>query len=348
MSSISGTDSAATATPRLPGREPACAAGQVDQRLGERTREQERRDSRRTTRPITSASRMPPSTVGGGGVRCRRPCAAPTMPPPSAVGMPVEQARRPSRCASWSRRIPRPACSCATTSGRRNRGPSRSPLPSGEATTSEPVVRAARPPGDDRDAGRGRRATSAAACALSCCARLVRVADALHHLEGDERRHEHGDQARRRTSRAGSACEGDAPAGAGPPTRPSRIVAPRRSSPTPRTVRIGSGVAELRAQLRDVHVDRAAAAVVGDAPHRREQLLAGEDPPGLRHQVGEQVELGGGQLDGRAGDRRPAGAPGRARHRPTGAPPAPTGPPRDAPARLTRATSSRGENGLVR
>ena len=53
--------------------------------------------------------------------------------------------------------------------------------------------------------------------------------------------------------------------------------------------------AELGAQLGDVHVHGAGAGHRRVAPHLAEQLLAGEDAAGPAHQVGEQVELGGGQ-----------------------------------------------------
>src|SRR5665213_488500 len=55
--------------------------------------------------------------------------------------------------------------------------------------------------------------------------------------------------------------------------------------------------AELEPELGDVDIDRAAAAVVGDSPDAREELFAGEDTPGLGHQVREQVELGRSEVD---------------------------------------------------
>src|SRR6478672_10342159 len=47
--------------------------------------------------------------------------------------------------------------------------------------------------------------------------------------------------------------------------------------------------AELGPQLGDVHVDCAGAGDRGVAPHLTEQLLAGEHPAGLAHQVRQQV-----------------------------------------------------------
>ena len=90
-------------------------------------------------------------------------------------------------------------------------------------------------------------------------------------------------------------------------------------------------------------------AVGGVAPHLAEQLLAAEDPSRPAHQVAEQVELGGGQRDRRRPATDARRSPGRGeRHRPTAAPRGGRGvPARAAQHAATRATSSRGENGLV-
>src|ERR1039458_9172807 len=59
--------------------------------------------------------------------------------------------------------------------------------------------------------------------------------------------------------------------------------------------RLLRGRLELFAQVADVNVDRARVAVCGIAPDRPQQLLAVEQPPGLVHQAGEQLELREGQ-----------------------------------------------------
>src|ERR1700733_15274418 len=54
---------------------------------------------------------------------------------------------------------------------------------------------------------------------------------------------------------------------------------------------------QLAPQVRDVgrhHRGRPAEVVV---PHVIKQLVSGQDPPGVEHQVAQQPELGGGQLD---------------------------------------------------
>ena len=94
-------------------------------------------------------------------------------------------------------------------------------------------------------------------------------------------------------------------------------------------------------------VDGARAAGVGHAPDPVEQLVARDDDAGVLEQVGEQVELLAGQLDGLAGDsdlarvrveddvaeleRLRRAAPARLRRS----------------TALTRAASSRGENGFA-
>ena len=107
-------------------------------------------------------------------------------------------------------------------------------------------------------------------------------------------------------------------------------------------------VAELLADLRDVHVDGARVAEPVVAPHAVEDLLAGEREPGPLGEEAQQVELLGRELDRLVGDRGPRAD--RCRWSPS---PACTtsgaGPPstRRSTA-FTRATSSAGENGLVR
>src|ERR1700693_3980852 len=51
-------------------------------------------------------------------------------------------------------------------------------------------------------------------------------------------------------------------------------------------------VAELAAQIPDVHVDDVGAGVVVVAPDRAQDLLAGEDVTAVSHQVREQLKLG--------------------------------------------------------
>ena len=118
--------------------------------------------------------------------------------------------------------------------------------------------------------------------------------------------------------------------------------------PTPAHRADRAGRAELGPHLGDVHVHGAGAGRRGVPPHGAEQLLPREHPAGRPHQVGEQVELGRGQRD--LGAARPAPAAGRPPARParSAAPPRrpPVGPARRSTVR-TRATSSRGLNGLV-
>src|SRR5262249_28536524 len=56
-------------------------------------------------------------------------------------------------------------------------------------------------------------------------------------------------------------------------------------------------LAELPAELRDVHVDRARPARVGHPPDAIEELIAADDDPGVLDQHREQVELLRCQLD---------------------------------------------------
>ena len=111
-------------------------------------------------------------------------------------------------------------------------------------------------------------------------------------------------------------------------------------------MRIESGPAELPAQLRDVDVDGARAARVAHAPDAVEQLVARDDDAGVLEQVREQVELLAGQLDGLARDADLA----RLRVEGDVADLEQLGAARSGSVRrrtaLTRAASSRGENGF--
>src|SRR6185312_7726034 len=69
--------------------------------------------------------------------------------------------------------------------------------------------------------------------------------------------------------------------------------------------RAGGIVLELSPDVLDVRVDRALVAVEGDAVHRVEELRPGEDAAGLASHRGQELELGGSQLDRPAGHRRP-------------------------------------------
>ena len=64
---------------------------------------------------------------------------------------------------------------------------------------------------------------------------------------------------------------------------------------------------ELAAQGLDVGVDRAGAEAVAVAPDVGQELLPGEDHPGLVAEEGQDVELGGGEVDRLAVERGPAG-----------------------------------------
>ena len=110
-------------------------------------------------------------------------------------------------------------------------------------------------------------------------------------------------------------------------------------------------VLDLLAQPPDVDRDRRGVAVAA-APHPLEQLLATERPAGVAHEVDQQLELPGGERDDLAvatglvgGDvdlHRP-GVEQRRRPAPTGW----SGALARRSTALTRATSSRGENGLA-
>src|SRR5205823_8089146 len=58
-----------------------------------------------------------------------------------------------------------------------------------------------------------------------------------------------------------------------------------------------AGLAELRAQLRHVYVDRPGAGSRLVTPYRREQHVAGVDASRVTQEVGQQVKLGRRQLD---------------------------------------------------
>ena len=107
-------------------------------------------------------------------------------------------------------------------------------------------------------------------------------------------------------------------------------------------------MAELLAQLGDVDLDRARLAGGDEAPHRLEQLVARDHLAGAAHEIVEQIELALGEHDLAAVDVHLAGA-ARDRHRSDARPrrPAAGGAAARRSTALTRATSSRGENGLV-
>src|SRR5690349_12561708 len=92
-------------------------------------------------------------------------------------------------------------------------------------------------------------------------------------------------------------------------TRTARPVRVRKKSriggvpDTPDGPDQAGGGAELRPDLSHVHVDRAGAGVRGVPPDRGQQLLPGEHPSGTAQQVGQQIELGGGQGQRDAGHR---------------------------------------------
>ncbi len=67
-------------------------------------------------------------------------------------------------------------------------------------------------------------------------------------------------------------------------------------------VSISSGRSGLARSCGDVLVDRARAARELDAPDALEQGVAAEQQAGMLHEVSEQLELGGRQVDGPAGD----------------------------------------------
>ena len=107
--------------------------------------------------------------------------------------------------------------------------------------------------------------------------------------------------------------------------------------------------AELAAQPADVGVDRAVPGAVAPAPHVGEQLVAGEHHAGPRGEQREQVELGRREVHLVGADAPRGGAPGRARaarRSRSGRRARAARSTRRSSARM-RATSSRGENGLV-
>src|SRR5262249_19254053 len=85
-------------------------------------------------------------------------------------------------------------------------------------------------------------------------------------------------------------------------TSRDRLVA----GPAHRSDQVGS--VELAPQMGDVDVDLSRPSRVVEAPDALQQHGAGEDDPAVLHQVGEQVDLLGPQLDRLAGDEDLAGA----------------------------------------
>src|SRR5919198_3416741 len=65
---------------------------------------------------------------------------------------------------------------------------------------------------------------------------------------------------------------------------------------------------DLGAQVRDVAVEQTGAALGFVAPDACDELVAGQDPPGLGRQRGQQLELGPGQAHRATLDRHFAGA----------------------------------------
>ena len=119
----------------------------------------------------------------------------------------------------------------------------------------------------------------------------------------------------------------------------------------------GRVVAELAAQVPDVDVDDVLVAVPLRSPHRVDELAPGEGRPWAGGHGGEQVELGAGQVDGRAVEARPVGdrvdqqAADRERLGLRRGSASSAGPVTERGRRSmarTRAISSRGENGLTR
>src|SRR5205814_2478278 len=64
---------------------------------------------------------------------------------------------------------------------------------------------------------------------------------------------------------------------------------------------------QLAAQRLDVGVDGAGPEAVAVAPDVGQELLPGEDHARLVAEEGQDVELGGGEVDGLPGDGRPPG-----------------------------------------
>src|SRR5262249_48955919 len=60
--------------------------------------------------------------------------------------------------------------------------------------------------------------------------------------------------------------------------------------------RLAAGV-DLLAQVRDVELDDVRLATEVVVPHPVEDLRLAEDPPGVAHEVAQQLELGRGQVD---------------------------------------------------
>src|SRR5262245_66287611 len=68
-------------------------------------------------------------------------------------------------------------------------------------------------------------------------------------------------------------------------------------------------VAELLPQPRDEHVDRAVVGLPVEAARGLQDAVAGEDAPAVPHEEREQLELGGGELEGAALEPRRARVP---------------------------------------
>src|SRR6266702_1868631 len=110
-----------------------------------------------------------------------------------------------------------------------------------------------------------------------------------------------------------------------------------------------TGVAQLRAQPLDVHVDGACLDIGLRLPHRLEQLRAAQHPVAPLDELVEEPELGRRELDLLAAHRDAMRAPIQ-RNR-TGGEPTPqatAGAARRRKMAATRSTSSLGENGLAR
>src|SRR5262245_14323611 len=68
-------------------------------------------------------------------------------------------------------------------------------------------------------------------------------------------------------------------------------------------------VAQLLPQPRDEHVDRAVVRLPVEAARRLHDALAGEDAPAVAEEQAEQLELGGGQIEGAPIEPRRARVP---------------------------------------
>ena len=309
-----------------------------------------------TTSPISSASSEPAQAASPAdrGVRggCDQHDAA------AAVGRPgLDEQRVPPPTSPGRRRPARPASAASRSAvqagrgrrrGRRSsRRPRRQDVTIGSAERREQCRSRGRSPGAPRRSAR-RAAAATSACRASVSARASASPAA----------------APGRARRAPAISDGDHGDGDGQPARCAATSAARRrrdgsgSAHRRAPARVADAadgadrarVAELGPQLGHVHVDGAGAGRGRVAPDLGEQLLAREHPPGPAHQVREQVELGRGQRRPRCRRRTtrrlagstatPADVQQRSRARPAPAR-------RGAARSCTRATSSRGLNGLV-